>query len=162
MLLANEDHPPSTSLARSAGIRLDSGQAGYARDQGLPRVDTRRSRSSGPPDGSIFPAFAKSVLEGTTTSLIRAELPAVKKEDVKVTVHDATITIEGTRRYEKEIQNEKFHRVESLQGKFLRSLLLPADADQQSIRAESNDGVLVVRVPKAKVEKPKTVQVKIG
>lgn len=86
----------------------------------------------------------------------------MKKEDVKVTVHDATITIEGTRRYEKEIQNEKFHRVESLQGKFLRSLLLPADADQQSIRAESNDGVLVVRVPKAKVEKPKTVQVKIG
>ena len=69
--------------------------------------------------------------------------------------------IEGERKYDKEEKTEKFHRRESFQGKFSRSFLLPDNADEKSIRAESKDGVLIVHVPKMKVEKAKTVQVKV-
>jgi HSP20 family protein len=118
----------------------------------------------------MLPDNGKSALDWTPTAdiseseheyLIRAELPAVKKEDVKVTVHDGVIAIEGERRYDKEEKTEKFHRRESFQGKFSRSFMLPDDADESGIRAESKDGVLVVRVPKAKVEKSKSQQVKV-
>src|SRR5512139_2541870 len=59
--------------------------------------------------------------------LIRAELPAVKKEDVKVTVDSGMITIEGERKQQKEEKTERFHRVESLYGNFTRSFALPGD-----------------------------------
>ena len=93
--------------------------------------------------------------------LIRAELPAVKKEDVKVTIDHNTITIEGERRQEKEDKTEKYHRIESLQGSFLRSFSLPENASTDGIKCESKDGVLTVRIPKIKVEAPKAKQIKV-
>lgn len=94
--------------------------------------------------------------------LIRAEMPAVKKEDVKVAVHDGTISIEGERRYEKEDKSEKFHRVETFQGRFARRFTLPEDADIAAIRAESRDGVLTVRIPKLRAAKPQPTQIPVS
>jgi HSP20 family protein len=94
--------------------------------------------------------------------LIRAELPAVKKEDVKVTLDDGMITISGERRYEKEDKTEKFHRVESFQGSFSRSFSLPEDVDTAGIRADSKDGVLTVHLPKKEQKKAKPVEVKVS
>src|SRR5262245_17315418 len=68
--------------------------------------------------------------------LIRAELPAVKKEDVKVTVDHGVITIEGERKQQREEKSEKFHRVESLYGNFTRSFALPEDINVDAIRCE--------------------------
>lgn len=93
--------------------------------------------------------------------LIRAALPAVKKEDVKVTVDGGMITIEGERKQHKEEKNEKFHRVESAYGSFTRSFSLPDDVDTKSIRCESQDGVLTVHVPKTATEKHKPIEVKV-
>jgi HSP20 family protein len=93
--------------------------------------------------------------------LIRAELPAVRKEDVRVLIDNGTIMIEGERKYEKEEKDETFHRVESFQGRFARSFMLPDDADAAAIRAESKDGVLTVHLPKSKVAQPRAVQVKV-
>lgn len=93
--------------------------------------------------------------------LIRAELPSVRKEDVKVTIANGVIGIEGERKYDKEEKNEKFHRVESFQGMFSRSFTLPENVDEKAIRAESKDGVLTVHMPKAKVVAVKPVQVKV-
>ncbi|HEU4624120.1 MAG TPA: Hsp20/alpha crystallin family protein [Steroidobacteraceae bacterium] len=93
--------------------------------------------------------------------LIRAELPAVKKEDVKVTVDGGMITIEGERKQQKEEKNERFHRVESLYGNFTRSFSLPEDINVEGIRCESKDGVLTVHIPKAVTEKPKPKQIKV-
>jgi HSP20 family protein len=93
--------------------------------------------------------------------LIRAELPAVKKEDVKVTVDQGMITIEGERRQEKEDKTEKYHRIESFHGTFSRSFSLPENADTDGIRCESKDGVLVVHIPKVKVEAAKAKQIKV-
>ena len=93
--------------------------------------------------------------------LIRAALPAVKKEDVKVTVEDGMLTLSGERLQKEEQKDEKFHKVENFYGAFSRSFALPDAVDEAAIRAESKDGVLTVHVPKTRIEarKPTTVQV---
>lgn len=80
--------------------------------------------------------------------LIRAELPAVNKEDVKVTVDGTTLTIEGERKKYKEEKSEKFHRVESFHGSFARSFTLPEGIDGDAVTCQSKDGVLTVHIPK--------------
>ncbi len=104
---------------------------------------------------------AADISETEMEYLVKAELPGVKREDVKVTQDDGVLTIEGERRYEKDNKDEKAHRVERFFGSFTRSFSLPDDADAQNIRAESRDGVLNVHIPKLKVEKPKPVQIKV-
>lgn len=94
------------------------------------------------------------VAETDSEYVIRAELPAVKKDDVQVTLDGNVLTIKGERRYEKEDSNEKLHRKESFHGTFARSLVLPDNTEADRIRAESRDGVLTVRVPKVQPVKP--------
>jgi HSP20 family protein len=94
--------------------------------------------------------------------LVRAELPAVKKEDVQVTLEDGTITIHGERKLRETEKNEKFHRVESFSGEFSRVFSLPEDVDREGVRAESKDGVLTVHIPKRQVAKPAAVQIKVA
>jgi HSP20 family protein len=93
--------------------------------------------------------------------LIRASLPAVKKEDVTVTVEDGMLTVSGERRQQDEQKDEKFHKIESFYGSFSRSFSLPEGTDPSAIRAESKDGVLTIHVPKTKAEtrKPTTIKV---
>ncbi len=93
--------------------------------------------------------------------LVRAELPAVRKEDVKVTVDSGMLKIEGERRQRKEDKNEKFHRVESYYGSFVRQFSLPENVDVHGIRCESQDGVLTVHIPKRTIEKPKQIEIKV-
>ena len=93
--------------------------------------------------------------------LIRAALPAVKKEDVKVTVGDGMITIEGERNQQKEDKNEKMHRVESFYGHFTRSFSLPESVDESAIRCDSKDGVLTVHIPKTQLQKQQPKQIKV-
>jgi HSP20 family protein len=93
--------------------------------------------------------------------LIRAALPAVKKEDVEVTYEDGTLTLSGERRKEEGETGEKFHRVESFYGNFSRSFELPDAIDADAISAEVKDGVLTVHVPKTKVEVKKLATIKV-
>jgi len=92
--------------------------------------------------------------------LIRAALPAVKKEDVKVTYENGVLTLSGERRQEEQ-KDEKFHRIESYYGNFLRSFALPDAIDEEAIRAESKEGVLTIHVPKAKAEAKILTTIKI-
>ena len=93
--------------------------------------------------------------------VIRAELPAVKKEDVQVTFDDGMLTIKGERKQQKEDKNEKFHRVESFYGSFERSFSLPENVNADAIRCDSKDGVLTVHIPKKEAQKrtPKQISV---
>lgn len=106
-------------------------------------------------------APAADICETEKEYLVKAELPGVKREDVKVTQEDGVLTIEGERKYERDDKGEKTHRVERFYGSFARSFSLPDDADARSIRAETKDGMLNVHIPKLKVEKPKAVQIKV-
>lgn len=93
--------------------------------------------------------------------VIKADLPEVKKEDVEVTVDKGLITIKGERRQRDEEEDETHHRLESFFGSFSRTFSLPDDVDEAGIEADSKDGVLRVRIPKAKTAKVKPVQVSI-
>ena len=102
------------------------------------------------------------ISETDSEYVIKADLPEVSKEDVKVTVDENVITISGERRKEAEHKDEKVHRVESFYGQFSRSFRLPDDADIDGIKAESRNGVLKVRVPKTPAAKPRTVEVRVN
>ena len=102
------------------------------------------------------------IVEDDNEYLIKAELPEVKKEDVKVTVQDDVLTISGERMFEKEEKGRKYHRMERAYGSFARSFTLPEDADGEKVAAEFKDGVLKVHLPKSEQAKPKSIEVKIG
>ncbi|MGA7824880.1 MAG: Hsp20/alpha crystallin family protein [Steroidobacteraceae bacterium] len=101
------------------------------------------------------------VSETDSEYLVRADLPAVKKEDVSVTIDNDVVTIAGERKFDKEEKSEKVHRRECFRGTFSRSLSLPDDANASGIRAESKDGVLTVHVPKTKSERSKAIEIKV-
>jgi HSP20 family protein len=102
-----------------------------------------------------------NITESDKEYLVRAELPGVGKEDVKVTVENGTITICGERKIERSSKGEKVHRMESFHGTFSRSFSLPADVDEKQIKAESKDGILTVHLPKTTAPATKPVEVKV-
>lgn len=93
--------------------------------------------------------------------VIRAELPAVKKEDVQVTYDAGMITIKGERKQQKDEKTEKYHRVESFYGSFERSFSLPDNVNADTIRCESKDGILTVHIPKTETVKHKPKQITV-
>ncbi len=94
--------------------------------------------------------------------LLKADLPEMKKDDVKVTVEDGILSVSGERKSEKEDQKKKFHRVERSFGNFRRSFTLPEDADSTKVTAEFRDGVLKVHLPTTPVARSKATQVKVA
>ena len=102
------------------------------------------------------------ITEDDKEYLIKADLPEVKKEDVKLTVQDDVMSISGERKYEKEEKGKKYHRVERAYGSFMRSFTLPEDADGNKVSAEYKDGVLKVHLPKSEKAKPKSIEVKVS
>jgi len=102
------------------------------------------------------------ISEDDTEYLIKAELPEVKKEDVKVTAEAGTLTIMGERKFEKEEKSKKYHRVERAYGSFGRSFSLPEDASPGKVSAEFKDGVLTVHMVKDEKAKPQQVEVKVS
>jgi len=104
---------------------------------------------------------ATDISETDKEYLIRAELPAVKKEDVKVTYENGVLTLRGERRQQEEQKDEKFHRVENYYGNFSRTFALPDVIDEDAIKAESKDGVLTIHVPKARSEVKKLTTIKV-
>lgn len=93
--------------------------------------------------------------------VIRAELPAVKKEDVHVTFDNDMIMIKGERKQHKDDKNEKFHRIESFYGSFERRFSLPLNVNADLIRCESKDGILTVHIPKPEIPKQKPKQINV-
>jgi HSP20 family protein len=78
---------------------------------------------------------------------VTAEIPGVKKEDIKVNIANSTLTIEGERKHEKEEKREGYYHSERSYGKFLRSIALPEGAETDKATAQLKDGVLEVTVP---------------
>jgi HSP20 family protein len=107
-------------------------------------------------------APAVDVEETATEYAIKADLPDVKKADVKVGIENGVLTIEGERKQEKEEKGKKFHRVERTYGRFVRRLTVPTDVDQAQVAADFKDGVLNVRLPKAANAKPRSIEVKVA
>jgi HSP20 family protein len=101
------------------------------------------------------------IIEDDKEYVIRAELPEVRKDDVKVTVENGVLTISGERKMEKEEKGKKYHRVERAYGSFVRSFTLPEDADTEKIQAEFKEGILTIHLPKNEKARPKQIEVKL-
>ena len=90
--------------------------------------------------------------------VLRADLPGVNEKDVSVKVEDNVLTLSGERKFEKETDEENFHRVERTYGTFTRSFSLPETVDTDKIKAKYDKGVLTISIPKVET-KPKTERV---
>lgn len=101
------------------------------------------------------------IVEDDAEILVKAELPEMKKDDVKVTVDQGVLTISGERKIEKEEKNKRYHRVESEYGSFLRSFTLPAAVIADKVTAEFKDGMLKVHLPKDTKGSAKSVDIKV-
>lgn len=99
--------------------------------------------------------------ETDTAYQIRADLPAVRREDVRVTRDDGMLTIEGSRSQESVTNGRKQHRVECSYGRFMRRFSLPKDADANAIEADLTDGVLKITVPKTGARSPGARQIEV-
>jgi HSP20 family protein len=122
------------------------------------------ARGAAEENGGIFADWAPAmdVEETDKEYLLKADLPAVKTEDVKISIDDGVLALEGERKQEKEEKGKKFHRIERSYGKFVRRLAVPSDVDQQKVSAEFKEGVLKVHLPKSASAKPRTIDVKVA
>jgi HSP20 family protein len=102
------------------------------------------------------------ISEDAKEYLIKAELPDVRREDMKISMEDGTLTIAGDRKYEKEENGRKYHRVERAYGSFGRSFSLPDDASPAKVTADFKDGVLKVHLAKNEKARPRQVEVSIA
>jgi HSP20 family protein len=91
--------------------------------------------------------------------VLKAELPAMKREDISVTFENSVLTLKGERRFEEEVPAERFQRLERFHGSFSRSFTIPATVDAARINASYKDGVLTVRLPQREEAKPKQITV---
>lgn len=102
------------------------------------------------------------ITEDDKEFVVKAELPGLKKEEVKVTLDNGVLTISGERKREKEEKTRKYHRVERAYGKFERSYALPENADDTKVNAEFKDGLLQVHLLKTDKPANKAMEVKIS
>ena len=92
---------------------------------------------------------------------ITADLPGMEKKDIKVSLEDNLLTIQGEKKEEKESKDKRYHTIERRSGSFYRAVRLPVSVEKDKVEAAFKDGVLTLRLPKAKIEKPKAAQIEI-
>src|SRR5919206_695396 len=102
---------------------------------------------------------AMDLVESDDHFVLRADLPGLSEEDVKIELEDSTLTISGERKSEHEDKGEGFYRVERAFGSFSRSLTLPQGVDAEKVTASFDRGVLEVRIPKPEQRKPRRIEI---
>ncbi|KAJ4827768.1 hypothetical protein Tsubulata_020869 [Turnera subulata] len=128
------------------------------RDFGFPSASSLISR-----ENSAFVNTRVDWKENPEAHVIKADLPGLKKEEVKVEIEDdRVLQISGERNVEKEDKNDTWHRVERSIGKFSRRFRLPENAKLDGVKASMENGVLTVTVPKAEVKKPDVKAIQIS
>lgn len=115
-------------------------------------------------DWSLGGAWAPAVdiYEHNGNIVLKAELPGVNPKDVDVRLENNTLTLSGERKFDGEVKQDNYHRVERAYGSFTRSFTLPSVVDQEKIKADYKDGVLKVTLPKREEAKPKQISIEVG
>ncbi|XP_068664963.1 17.8 kDa class I heat shock protein-like [Aristolochia californica] len=128
--------------------------------------DPFQTLSLGSSQANQATAFVNAKIDWKETPeahLFIADLPGLKKEDVKVEVEEGRVLqISGERSNEKEEKNDKYHRIERSSGKFLRRFRLPENIKVDQVKAAMENGVLTVTVPKDEEKKPETKAVEFS
>jgi HSP20 family protein len=105
---------------------------------------------------------AMDLVETEDHFVLRADLPGLNQDDVKIEFEDGTLTVSGERKAEHESKNEGYYRVERAFGSFSRSLTLPQGIDPEAVTASFDNGVLEVRIPKPEARKPRRIEIGNG
>jgi len=92
--------------------------------------------------------------------IIQAELPGMKKDDIKLSIRDNTLQMSGEKRMEEEKGGDNYHRTERVYGSFLRTFTLPSMVDAGKIQAVYKDGVLHLTLPKTEASKPEEITIR--
>jgi HSP20 family protein len=102
------------------------------------------------------------IYEDSNNLVLKADLPGVDPKDVEIKVENGTLYLSGERKFEKEVKEENYHRVERSYGAFSRSFSLPNSIDSDKVVAEYKDGQLILTMPKREESKPKTIKVNVS
>jgi len=115
-------------------------------------------------DGSFgnFWSPAVDIREREDAYLVEVELPGLTKDDVKITMENNILTIQGEKKHEKEEKRGDYHRTERVYGSFQRSFTLPSSVKNDKIEAQYKNGILTVSLPKVEEAKPKAIEVKVS
>lgn len=105
---------------------------------------------------------AMDLVETEGDYVLRADLPGISEQDVKIELQDNVLTISGERKTEHEERKDGFYRLERASGTFSRSLTLPEGVDPQSVKASFDKGVLEIHVPKPELRKPQKIQIAVN
>jgi HSP20 family protein len=108
-------------------------------------------------EGSWMPAVDMSETESEL--VVRAELPGMTHENIELSLQENVLTLKGEKKHEQTRDNENFHRVERSYGSFTRSFTLPCDINQDAIKANFKDGVLVITLTKSEAARPKKIDI---
>ncbi|MGA2606974.1 MAG: Hsp20/alpha crystallin family protein [Terriglobia bacterium] len=101
------------------------------------------------------------IYETEDAIVLKAELPGIDPQDVEVRVEDNTLYLKGERKYEKEVNEQNYHRIERSYGSFARSFSLPNSISAEKVKAEYKDGLLTLTMPKREEAKPKTIKIDV-
>ena len=102
------------------------------------------------------------IFETENELVLQADLPAVKLEEIDIQLENGTLTLKGERRFEKGEDNKGFHRIERSYGSFVRYFTLPETVDAEHVRAQYDNGVLTVTLPKKEIAKPRSIKVQVN
>jgi HSP20 family protein len=105
---------------------------------------------------------AMDLVESDEHFVLRADLPGMSEDDVKIELEDGTLTVSGERKFEHEARKAGYYRVERAFGSFSRSLTLPKGVDADAVTAGFDRGVLEVRIPKPEERKPRRIEIGAG
>jgi len=106
-------------------------------------------------------APALDMYETDKEVVVKAELPGLKTKDVDISVDEDRLTIKGERKFEEEVKEENFYRLERRYGSFERVIPLPTGVKKDAIKAAYKNGILEIHLPKAEEVKPKRIKVKV-
>jgi HSP20 family protein len=116
----------------------------------------------GPNAGARRWVPAMDLVETADAFVLRADLPGMTQEDVKIEIEDSVLTISGERAAEHEAREEGFYRLERAFGTFSRSLTLPKGVNAGAVTASFTNGVLDVRIPKPEEAKPHRIEITVN
>ena len=106
-------------------------------------------------------APAVDIYETENELVVKADLPDLQEKDIDVRVVNNTLTIRGERRFEKDVNEDNYLRIERAYGSFTRSFTLPNTVNAEAIRAEYRNGVLTVRMSKREESKPRQIKISV-
>ncbi len=102
------------------------------------------------------------IYENGDNLVLKAELPGFNPDDVEIRVEDNTLYLKGERKFEKDVKEQNYHRVERSYGTFTRTFSLPNSVDADKVTANYKDGVLTLTMPKREEAKPKTIKINVN